>query len=235
MMQPIVSAEVLSDPLLLGQGFIARFLICHENSIAGTRFLANRDATVGPHDNPAITRYWSRLTELLSTTAVIDEESGGLNLHTLEITGAAYQQWEALHDGIERHLTPSGMFTDIKAFASKAAENAARIAAVMAVIEGEDITAGHIQRAGLLITYYLQSMATRTSEAAHDLEDIQARELLDWITQHGGKLEAAQFKRLPATFRKASKTRSILDRLRMDGYISAQMGAGGKAICWEVI
>ena len=235
MVQPIVSAEVLADPLLLGQGFIARFLICHEISIAGTRFLANRDPTIGADDDPAITAYWSRLTELLARTAATNEETGGLDLRTLEITGDAYQQWEALHDGIERHLTPSGIFFDIKAFASKAAENAARIAAVMAFIENEEITESHIQRAGQLTAYYLESMAARTGEAANDIEDIQARELLDWITQHGGKLEATQFNRLPRAYRKASKTRTILDRLRMDGHLEVQMGAGAKAVYWEVI
>ncbi|AKH70082.1 Protein of unknown function (DUF3987)/Prokaryotic cytochrome b561 [Spongiibacter sp. IMCC21906] len=235
MVQPIVSKEVLADPLLLGQGFIARFLICHESSIAGTRFLANRDATIGPHDDPALIAYWTRLAELLAIPVNINEETGGLDLHILEITDAAYQQWEALHDGIERHLAPGGMFINIKAFASKAAENAARIAAVMAFVENEKITANHIQRAGQLTSYYLESMAARTGDAANDLEDIQARELLDWIIQHGGKLEAAQFKYLPNTFRKASKTRSILQRLRMDGHINAQIGTGGKEVYWEII
>jgi hypothetical protein len=235
MMQPIVSLEVLADPLLLGQGFTPRFLICDESSIAGTRFLANRDATIGPNDSPALIAYWTRLTELLAMPVNINEETGGLDLRTLEITSAAYQQWEALHDGIERHLTPGGMFINIKAFASKAAENAARIAAVMAFVENEEITANHIQRAGQLTSYYLESMAARTGDAANDLEDIQARELLDWITLHGGKLDAAEFKLLPTEFRKASKARSILDRLRLDGHLTAQMGTGGKAVYWEVI
>lgn len=235
MVQPIVSADVLADPLLLGQGFLARFLVCQENSIAGTRFLAKRDANIGAEDYPAITNYWSRLSELLATSPEIDEETGGLVLRTLDITGEAYGTWVALHDGIEQQLTPGGKFVDIKAFASKAAENAARIAAVMAYVEGEEITVEHIRRSGRLVAYYLESMAIRTGEAANDRDDIQARELLDWIVQHGRVLDAADFKRLPNAYRKSSKARRLLDRLHKDGYISAQIGAGGKAIRWEVI
>ena len=42
-----------------------------------------------------------------------------------------------LHDGIEAQLnTNGGIFIDIPAFASKAAENAARIAAILAFVEG---------------------------------------------------------------------------------------------------
>lgn len=235
MVQPIVSADVLADPLLLGQGFLARFLVCQEDSIAGTRFLANRDPSIGAEDYPAITNYWSRLSELLATPPEIDEETGGLVLRTLDITGDAYSTWVALHDGIERQLTPGGKLVDIKAFASKAAENAARIAAVMAYVEGEEITAEHIQRAGKLVAYYLESMAIRTGEAANDRDDIQARELLEWMTQHGGSLEAAHFNRLPNVYRKSSKARHLLNRLHKDGYISAQIGTGGNAIKWEVI
>ncbi|WP_084497847.1 YfjI family protein [Spongiibacter marinus] len=235
MVQPVVSAEVLSDPLLLGQGFIARFLVCHEDSIAGTRFLKDRNPEIGADNDPAINAYWDRLSELLAIPLKTNEETGGLELHTLKITGEAYQYWEALHDGIEKHLVPGGSFVDIKAFASKAAENAARMAAVMAFVEGEEITACHIQRAGELVSYYLSSMAIRTGEAANDLADVQARELLEWIKQHGGKLEAAQFKRLPSAYRKSSIARAILERLRLDGHLTAELGTGGKAISWEVI
>ncbi|WP_374962919.1 YfjI family protein [Spongiibacter tropicus] len=235
MVQPIVSAEVLADPLLLGQGFLARFLVCHENSIAGTRFLKNRDPEIGADNDPAIKAYWDRLSKLLAIPLDINEETGGLELRTLKITGEAYQCWEALHDGIEKHLVPDGNFIDIKAFASKAAENAARMAAVMAFVEGEEITASHIQRVGELAAYYLSSMAIRTGDAANDLADIQARELLEWINQHGGKLDASQFKRLPSAYRKSSKARAILKRLRLDGHLTAQVGTGGKETSWEVI
>jgi hypothetical protein len=235
MVQPIVSADILADPLLLGQGFLARFLVCHENSIAGTRFLDNRDPDMGAEDDPAITKYWSRLSELLALPVHIDEETGELQLNNLMITGTVYDAWTALHDGIEKQLTPGGMFLDIKAFASKAAENAARIAAVMAFVEDKQITAVHIERAGELTAYYLESMAIRTGEAATDQKDIHARELLEWIVQYGGKLEAAQFNRLPSAYRKSRTARHLLDRLRQDGYITAQMGTGGKAISWEVI
>lgn len=236
MVQPVVSSEVLSDPLLLGQGFLARFLVCHEDSLAGSRFLQGRDSNLGPMEDPAINKYWQRLNELLNAPPHIDEETGGLILQAYPISGAAYEKWAVLHDGIEAQLSPdSGRFGDIKGFASKAAENAARIAAVLAFIEGSTITPDIIQRAGTLIAYYLESMAIRTGDASHDKDDIEARDLLTQINRLGGSLEASSFKSLPRQFRSAKHTRQLLKRLTEDRHLLVtNIGPAGKPSEWEI-
>ena len=42
-----MALPILSDLLFQGQGFLARFLICNEKSIAGARLLGDRDISKG--------------------------------------------------------------------------------------------------------------------------------------------------------------------------------------------
>lgn len=236
MVQPIVAAEVLSDPVLMGQGFLARFLICQEPSLAGGRFLAGRDLSRGPDTDPAIGRYWARLAEILRQPMPTDD-SGGLEPAALDIRGDAFAAWVALHDWVESQLGRGGQLADITAFASKAAENAARIAAVFAFVEGaRTVDIEHVKRAGVLAAYFLESMLLRTREAQHDLESVEAAELLDWIRARGGSLEAAAFKVLPSGFRSSKKARGLLGLLVAMGHLRVTaFGGRNKPAAWEVV
>jgi len=219
MMQPVISDKILSDPLLMGQGFIPRFLICREESLAGTRFISGRDASESPEDDPAIREYWNRLDSLLAQEPSVDKATGGLALTTLPITGEAFTLWRTLFDGIESESGQDGGLSSIRAFASKAPENAARIAAILATVEGrDDIGPEHIQQAGELIAYYLESMRTGTEEAQQDAEQREARELLDWMAKHDGTLTAHDFKKLPTHMRSAKKARELVTLLVEAGH-----------------
>ncbi|HCR96867.1 MAG: YfjI family protein [Halomonas sp.] len=236
MLQPVVSAKVLGDPLLMGQGFLARFLVCHEPSMAGTRFLKGRDLSRGAQHDPAIGRYWQSLSETIRTPLDVDDQTGELRLRMAKIEGDAFTAWCALHDSIEHHLSSNGRFIEVKAFASKAADNAARIAAVLALVEGHDSPQReHIERAGKLMAYYLESMAVRTAEAQQDMQEVKARELLEWITDHGGELHAGDFKRLPNAYRSASKARPLLTFLMDMGHIEiSATNHHGKPSAWRI-
>ncbi|MDP3559705.1 MAG: DUF3987 domain-containing protein, partial [Legionellaceae bacterium] len=238
MVQPIVSAKVLADPLLQGQGFLARFLICHEASIAGTRLLAGRDLKKGPHNDPAIGKYWEIMTRLLKKPAQIDIGTGGLELILSSLEDNALTEWCLLHDQIEMQIRPDGKFIDIKAFASKAPEQAARIAAVLAFIdEIEHPTVEHVKRAGILIFYYLESMVIRTMNAQEDVNKLLANDLLEWIKENKGRVSANDFKRLPNSLRAAKTARNLLEILVDYGHlcVSAQNSRNGKATLWELI
>ena len=238
MVQPVVSAKVLADPLLQGQGFLARFLVCHEASLAGTRLLAGRDLTKGPHNDPAIVRYWSILTRLLSMPMQIDKGTGGLELITYSLEDDALAEWCLLHDRIEEQIRPDGKFISIKAFASKAPEHAARIASILAFVDvDEQPTVEHVKRAGILIFYYLESMVIRTMDAQEDVNELLANDLLQWIKENNGKLSAMEFKRLPNSLRSAETARNLLRILVDLGHIcvSEQNIRSGKGTLWEVI
>lgn len=236
MMQPVIADKVLGDPLLQGQGFLPRFLICREPSIIGTRFLADRDPKASVDTDPDIAAYRRRIDELARQPLPVND-SGELEPRLLRIEGEPFSVLCDLHDGIESELAPDGQYHDIRAFASKATENAARLAAIMTMVEGADeISVTHIERAEKLVTYYLETMKGRTEEAQQDQQERQARELLEWITNHGGKLSHSDFKRLPSAYRSAKKARPLLDWLALAGYLrSTKNGRSGKPTEWEVV
>lgn len=235
MLQPVVAAKVLGDPLLQGQGFLARFLVVQEPSLVGQRLLKGRDPNRGPHHDPAVGRYWSALAELVRTPLEVDD-NGALSPRLAHIKGDALEAWSRLHDGIEWQIGPEGRFRDVQAFASKAADNAARIATVLALVEGESVpTVAHIERAGRLISYYLESMAIRTGEARQDTQELQARDLLQWIKAHGGDLHAQDFKRLPSDYRSAKKARPLLAFLVDTGHLQiATSSPRGQPASWRL-
>lgn len=236
MMQPIVAEKVLGDTLLQGQGFLPRFLICRERSLIGTRFLADRDPSASVENDTAIATYRRRIDELARQSLPVSD-NGELEPSLLTIEGHAFSVLSELHDGIESALVPSGEFYDVRAFASKAAENASRLAAVMAVIEGcDEITGAHIERAGQLVAYYLETMKARSEEAQQDIQERHARDLLEWITNHGGKLNQSDFKRLPSGYRSAKKARPLLEWLALAGYLrGSKQSPRGKTAEWEVV
>lgn len=235
MVQPVVAAKVLGDPLLQGQGFLARFLIVQETSLVGRRLLKGRDPRYGAHHDPAIVRYWETLAALIREPLATDE-NGALSPRLATIDGAAYEAWARLHDSIEWQLSPEGRFRDVQAFASKAADNAARIATVLAVVEGEpNPMPQHIERAGLLMSYYLESMAVRTGEARQDENELKARDLLEWIQAHGGELHCHDFSRLPSEYRTAKAARPLLTFLVDAGHLQiASSNQHGKPASWRI-
>lgn len=237
MIQPVIASKVLSDSLLQGQGVLARFLICHEPSIAGSRLLSDRDLEKGANSDPTIANYWQTLTNLLNRPLRINESTGELQLTTFALSGKALDAWCALHDGIEEQLRSDGRFIDIKAFASKAAENAARIAAILAFVEDYDQpTVEHVERVGVLISYYLESTTMRTTEAQYDVNELLANDLLKWVVDKGGKLSAGQFKTLPPVLRKATTARTLLKILVDTGHMHPTEinKKTGKPAVWEV-
>lgn len=235
MVQPIIADKVLSDPLMMGQGFLARFLVCSDGSLVGTRFLANRPHDESPARDPAITQFWETLDELIRQPLPISDV-GELEPETLHITGPAYDAWVAVHDAIEEQLSAHGELAVIKEFAAKAADNAARIAALLAYVETRTHpTPEHINRAAELMQFYLQTMIQRTQEAAQSTTEHEAGELANWIRQNGGELSADNFNKLPAAYRKAKKARALLTMLVNYGHAFVDVtGPNGKPRAWKL-
>ncbi len=235
MIQPVIADKVLSDRLMMGQGFLARFLICSDRSLVGSRFLSSRPPEESTATDPPITRFWQAIADLILQPLPANE-TGELEPETLAITGAAFDAWVTVHDAIEEQLSPHGELSVIREFAAKAADNAARIAAVLAYVETRSApTPEHIYRAAELMQYYLQTMIQRTQEAAHSITEHEARELADWIRQNGGELHSDNFNKLPAAYRKAQKARALLGLLVDYGHaVVTTQGPNGKPRAWKM-
>ena len=208
MIQPIVATEVLSNPLMQGQGFLARFLIAWPESLAGTRFYRDAD----PSRDPRLGRYWQRMACLLAQEPIKDER-GELAPPILVLETAALDLWIAEYDAIERQLGQGGGMQEIKPTAAKGAENLLRIAGIFAVVEGrERIGAELIDRAAVLVRWYLGEALRLTNPSKVDPQLLQAQRLLDWLlTNHWYSFDARTLQREgPPFIRKSAKQRDSI-------------------------
>lgn len=114
-----------SRELARGTGFLARFLVAWPKSTQGSRLF--REAPTGW---PALGAYQRRLRELLNVPVRFDE-SGDLEFEVLDFSPQAKLIWIQFHNHIEKELSPSGVMAAARDFAAKAADNAARLAALL--------------------------------------------------------------------------------------------------------
>ncbi|MDS4071047.1 MAG: DUF3987 domain-containing protein [Candidatus Competibacter sp.] len=180
MMQPLVAAELFGDPIYADQGFLSRVLCAWPESTAGTRRYVCADAT----QDPAVTRYWATLKTLLEWPYPLREGTRNeLTPRNLPLTEPAKAAWIRYSDAIEEQLGDGQPLEPIRGFANKAAEHAARIAGVLAVIENPDIaTIGlpHIEAAIALLDYYLTE-TLRIQDSGAGSPDLRlAERLLLW-------------------------------------------------------
>ncbi|HWR80414.1 MAG TPA: YfjI family protein [Pseudomonas sp.] len=208
MIQPVVAQELLTNPIFQGQGFLARFLIAWPPSIAGTRLYRDVD----PGSDPRLVAFWERMGVLLAIPLTLDDQNE-LSPPDIELEPEALSAWISYHDEIEQTLGKGGEMQEIKPTAAKSAENALRIAGVMAVTEDStSITLEIIKRATVLSRWYLTEALRIAYPARIDSQLLQAQHLLDWLMTKGwGAFDARSLQREgPSFVRKSSKQRDLL-------------------------
>jgi putative DNA primase/helicase len=112
-----------------GSGFIARFLIAWPASTQG-----HRPYRAAPAAMPSVDRFNARIRTLLNTPLRTDAK-GGLQPAVLDLSPAAHTVWVQAHDHIERQLCDGGRYAAIRDVAAKAAENIARVAALLHLLD----------------------------------------------------------------------------------------------------
>ena len=118
-----------SGGLARGTGFLARFLVAWPESTQGSRMFADP-----PESWPAVAAFNRRIAEVLNQPTPIGDD-GALNPHLLTLAPQTKRAWVTFHDAIECELRSSGELHDVRDVASKAADNAARMAALFHVFE----------------------------------------------------------------------------------------------------
>lgn len=181
MVQPIIADTLLSDPTARDQGFLARFLLCQPPSTIGTRL---REVHSSESDT-ALAAYSRRLGDLLSAELPLTEgRRNELEPPVLQGTQEAERLLREFANALERKQAPGCELAEDTAFASKAAEQAARIAGVMAVYAGESrITAERITNGIELADWYLGE-AVRLKDGASISADVRkAEKLRVWLVE----------------------------------------------------
>lgn len=170
-----------SKGLARGIGWLARFLIAWPESTQGNRMYQDP-----PEYWPHLAKFHRRLGALLDLPLPLDD-MGELSPVMLELSPEAKVVWVAFHDEVEEELGPGRDMAEARDVASKAADNAARLAALFHLFEnGIDGTIGanHMQAATSLVTWHLYEARRFIGEIALPVEINNSLRLDDWLLEH---------------------------------------------------
>src|SRR6056297_2397193 len=188
LVQPVAAEALLSDPMATGQGLLARFLTCRPASRIGTRLRMAKDAKA----EAGIASFAARIRALLSRGLPLkDGLRNELVPPVLPLSDEARDVLTAFAREVEKAQAPGGPFEDARAFASKTAEHAARLAAVLTIyadpvaaqVAGETM-AGAIEVA----TFYANEAARLADAAIVPPEVADAERMRLWLLGSWGEL-----------------------------------------------
>lgn len=179
MVQPSVARSFMADPMAADTGFLPRFLICEPPSTIGTRLHRHAHG-----DRGALDAFGTRLRAILETPMPMDDDTRDLSPLTVPLTPEAHALLIRFSDTIEVEQAHGGDFAQIPGYASKAAEQAARIAGVLTLwsdLDAPAVTAQDMAHGIALAQFYL-SEALRLSDAATVSQEIDRAEALrKWL------------------------------------------------------
>ncbi|NMX40329.1 DUF3987 domain-containing protein [Pseudomonas veronii] len=177
MLQPYLAMQLLSDPLLQGQGILGRCLMTWPTSLAGQRSYQAIDLS----KDAALKRYHHRLSALFYQPWSLSAD-GALQLSKLSLSPLARRRWIDLHDAIEAQLGEFGELASVRPSGAKAADNLLRVAGILAVVEESSVVeVDHIQRASALVGYYLTEIQRLTEQEPVCRVKEEADRLLRWL------------------------------------------------------
>jgi len=187
MMQDVIFKALMGGGkgLARGSGNLARFLVSRPESTIGRRFYREPPATM-----PAMEAFNRRIRALLETPLSLDERNA-LQPNELLLSPEAKAEWIEYHNGIEEELGALREYEAIKDFGAKAAENAARLAALFHVFElgpAGTISGDVMTRACSTMLWYINEARRVFALIERPREELDAQKLLEWaIHKHGSE------------------------------------------------
>lgn len=185
MVQPAVAHQLLSDPLAVDTGFLARFLISEPLSTIGTR--SHRNSLL---DSKSTQDFYNCQQALLEHEMPVNSDTGGLDPRLLKLSPEAREALITFADEVEHKQLKGGEYEAITGTASKSAEQAARLAGVLTLWRNfqADVVDGSEMQNGIELAKYYLNEAKRLVEVAIVSRDLQAADnLLKWISERHGK------------------------------------------------
>ena len=236
MLQPVVAEALLTDPLAHGQGLLARCLISAPQSLAGTRLF--RDGEVPALLRPEVRTFHSRIRELLNCRPEPHPEGDGVELarRIVRLSPEARALWIEFYNLAETEQRQGGGLCDtrVKPWASKAAEHALRLAAVIEVAsspEAVEITGTTMEGAIEVAGHYLGEFVRLLGASEATLHGKRLAQLAKFMRDRGPSVSHANvLQSVPRELRslKAEGLNQLLDELARLGHIRRR-GEG-----WEV-
>lgn len=241
MAQPGVARAFMSDPLAADSGFLPRFLICEPPSRIGTRLHAH----IRP-DEGALEAFSHRLREILETPLPMDAETRELHPRVLALGSGARKLLIQFADAIEVAQAKGGSLEHITGTASKAAEQAARIAGVLTLwrdLNAAEVVAPDMANATTLAQFYLSEAARLADAATVSVEIDRAERLRTWLLESWTEPEITPRDVLqygPSALRDSPKATAALKLLEKHGWLVALepgtvVRGAARKIAWRIV
>lgn len=183
MMQPLILEQMLikNGGISRQSGFLARSLIAYPKSAMGNRYYQEP-----PESLKGLPEFHQRLLDCLNTSLSLDK-AGCHTLPTLELSPPAKTAWVSFFNHVELGLKNTQQWQSIKDFASKAAENVARLAALFHLFEGKqgDISVEHVEQACAIINWHLHETKMILGSQPQSPSQEDSMRLLQWIIEKG--------------------------------------------------
>lgn len=234
MIQPIVLTEIVNNPILMGQGVLARCLFAEPLPIAGTRKYVEVDLSTDQDIiafyaliNSIIDRPYPVHNNQKSKNAGIFNLEDGLTPQVITLTLDAKRCWIEFHNQIDVKMGKGQTYNSIKPFASKAAEQVLRIAGIFAFaeqlsIEKPQIMLEHIERAITIVEFYLNEALRIVGCSSSDPDIALAIQTLEWLRKErvGVTFPLSEvYQYGPTAIRSANKAKSIMQILKNHEYV----------------
>lgn len=192
LMQPVILRGLMADPLAQGQGWIARTLIAEPRSLAGTRLY--RSGQIAASKQPEVLRYYAALSALLEAPPTIHLEGDGCELipRPMLLDQGAQAVWIEFYNEVERQQADGAPLSGVRAWASKAAEHAARIAAIVTLMSDPDaaeVPADAMAGAIEIASFYLGEHVRLMGQSGQFQHQQRLRELLAWLQGRGPRVK----------------------------------------------
>lgn len=222
MVQPIAVRPLLADPMANGQGFLARFLITEPPSTIGFRTWKE----CSPDSDAALLQFKGKLIGMLGADLPLqDGTRNQLSPNRLTLSHDAKALLVQYYDATEQAQKPNGKLASVQSYASKSAEQAARIAGVLALWEnqGANQINGLTMANGIALAQFYLGEAKRLADVAIVSEVTAQAELLRvWLLEVWAKQEVMPSdiaQHGPNSLRETSKAKAALEILAKHGWV----------------
>jgi hypothetical protein len=181
MAQPEVSSILFNDPLLMGQGLISRLLVAQPESTAGTRMPRKEK----PETAVELKIYGAALLRIMERVPpTTNGKANELQPRAVPLSTEAIAKWLEFVTHVEKSIGQGGSLEPIKGFANKLPEHAARLAAILTLVE--NINAPEISvdalEGGVTLAEHYATEALRIFGASRANADVVlAQRLLNWM------------------------------------------------------
>jgi putative DNA primase/helicase len=167
--------------LTRGIGFFARVLIAWPDSTQGTRFY-----TGSPEKWPSLEAFNRIISNILNFPSPVTQE-GKLNPRIMCLDKEAKLSWIKFHDAIESKLAEGGAFYDVRDVASKAADNAVRLACLFHLVDiglDGEVSKISLDKASEIVLWHLKEAQRVFGKLAMSPELLNAKSLENYCINY---------------------------------------------------